>query len=140
MPITCPGNTRLHFTMIAVFLPRTATASTDIHFGRPRLRSRRDDDLGARASGAHQAGRDAPVIPPAPTATASTDIHFGCPRLRSRRDDVLGARASGAQAGETPWVRASPACIRQTGTPALPGGDRVDRHSFRSPAMTVAPV
>ena len=73
------------------------------------------------------------------TATASTDIHFGRSRLRSRHDDVLGARASGAQAGETPWVRAPPACIRQTGTPALPGGDRVDRHSFRSLAIAVAP-
>ena len=63
--------------MIAVFLPRTATASTDNHFGRPRLRSRRDDDQAPRASGA-QAGE-----------------------TRAPPGDALGTRASGAQAGET---------------------------------------
>jgi hypothetical protein len=57
--------------------------------------------------------------------------------------DALGARASGAQAGETlaPRPPAAPggAAAHAGETLALPGSDRGDRHSFRSPAIAVAP-
>jgi hypothetical protein len=51
---------------------------------------------------------------------------YPCERLPSPTvsGDALGARASGAQAGETP---------------ALPGSASVDRNSFRSPAIAIAP-
>ena len=86
-----------------------------------------------------------PLIPPAPFSHTgrrgslgvlmpeTEDWHAGacqkiypCERLPSPTvsGDALGARASGAQAGETP---------------ALPGSASVDRNSFRSPAIAIAP-
>ena len=133
MPITCPGNTRLHFTMIAVFLPRTATASTDIHFGRPRLRSRRDDDLGARASGA-QAGETRAPPGDALGTRASGAQRAGClQREKERQTCEACTRARRPRSLEMLWVRASPARrrVRRARPRRCPGYARLRRAGGR---------